>query len=117
MNWRDTFGTASDAVRTHRLRSALTMLGILIGIAAVILTVVLASVALVLATTLTLVFIGQKRLARRLLHAGHRLSDDIVPAGSGLAEATSVVERAVAGDIGLPSNCLDCSIQRLSWLR
>jgi putative ABC transport system permease protein len=39
MNWRDTFGTASDAVRTHRLRSALTMLGILIGIAAVILTV------------------------------------------------------------------------------
>jgi putative ABC transport system permease protein len=39
MNWRDTFRTARDAVRTHRLRSALTMLGILIGISAVVLTV------------------------------------------------------------------------------
>ena len=39
MTWRDTFRTATDAVRTHRLRSALTMLGILIGITAVILTV------------------------------------------------------------------------------
>ena len=39
MNWRDTLLTAADAVRTHRLRSALTMLGILIGITAVILTV------------------------------------------------------------------------------
>lgn len=39
MSWRDTFSTALDAVRTHRLRSALTMLGILIGISAVILTV------------------------------------------------------------------------------
>jgi putative ABC transport system permease protein len=39
MTWRDTIATSLDAVRTHRLRSALTMLGILIGIAAVILTV------------------------------------------------------------------------------
>jgi putative ABC transport system permease protein len=39
MNWLDTFRTGFDAVRTHRLRSALTVLGILIGIAAVILTV------------------------------------------------------------------------------
>jgi putative ABC transport system permease protein len=39
MTWRDTFRTATDAVRTHRLRSALTMLGILIGIVAVILSV------------------------------------------------------------------------------
>ena len=39
MNWRDTLLTAADAVRTHRMRSALTMLGILIGITAVILTV------------------------------------------------------------------------------
>ena len=39
MTWRDTFRTATDAVRTHRLRSALTMLGILIGITAVVLTV------------------------------------------------------------------------------
>jgi putative ABC transport system permease protein len=42
VTWRDTLGTAFDAVRTHRLRSALTMLGILIGITAVILTVGLA---------------------------------------------------------------------------
>ena len=39
MNWRDTFRTAGEAVRTHRLRSALTTLGILIGISAVVLTV------------------------------------------------------------------------------
>jgi putative ABC transport system permease protein len=36
---RDIVRTAIEAVRTHRLRSALTMLGILIGIAAVVLTV------------------------------------------------------------------------------
>ena len=39
MSWRETFRTALEAVRTHRLRSALTMLGILIGITAVVLTV------------------------------------------------------------------------------
>jgi putative ABC transport system permease protein len=39
VKWRDTFRTATEAVRTHRLRSALTMLGILIGITAVVLTV------------------------------------------------------------------------------
>ena len=39
MTWRDTFWTAMDAVRSHRLRSSLTMLGILIGITAVVLTV------------------------------------------------------------------------------
>jgi putative ABC transport system permease protein len=39
MNWLDTFRTGLEAVRLHRLRSGLTVLGILIGIAAVILTV------------------------------------------------------------------------------
>ena len=39
MNWRETVATGLDGVRAHRLRSALTMLGILIGIAAVIITV------------------------------------------------------------------------------
>ena len=39
MSWVDTLRTAWDAVRTHRLRSALTMLGILIGITAVMLSV------------------------------------------------------------------------------
>ena len=39
MTWLDTLRTALEAMRTHRMRSALTVLGILIGIAAVILTV------------------------------------------------------------------------------
>jgi putative ABC transport system permease protein len=39
MSWLDTFRTGFEAVRIHRLRSGLTVLGILIGIAAVILTV------------------------------------------------------------------------------
>jgi len=39
MTWWETVRTAYDAIRTRRLRSVLTMLGILIGIAAVMLTV------------------------------------------------------------------------------
>ncbi|HVT65697.1 MAG TPA: ABC transporter permease [Mycobacteriales bacterium] len=39
MNWLETARTGLEAVRSHRMRSLLTMLGILIGIAAVILTV------------------------------------------------------------------------------
>ena len=39
MSWPETLRTAIDAIRTRRMRSALTVLGILIGIAAVILTV------------------------------------------------------------------------------
>ena len=39
MNWSDIVANGWDAIRTHKLRSALTSLGILIGIAAVVLTV------------------------------------------------------------------------------
>jgi putative ABC transport system permease protein len=39
MTWLDTLRTSLEAMRSHRMRSALTVLGILIGIAAVILTV------------------------------------------------------------------------------
>jgi putative ABC transport system permease protein len=39
MTWAETLRTALEAIRGHRMRSILTMLGILIGIAAVILTV------------------------------------------------------------------------------
>jgi putative ABC transport system permease protein len=39
MSWFETFRTGINGIRTHRLRSFLTVLGILIGIAAVILTV------------------------------------------------------------------------------
>ncbi len=39
MRWADVLGSSWDAIRTHKLRSTLTSLGILIGIAAVVLTV------------------------------------------------------------------------------
>jgi putative ABC transport system permease protein len=39
MSWLDTFRAAFEAIRSHRMRSILTMLGIIIGIASVILTV------------------------------------------------------------------------------
>ena len=39
MSWFETLRTGFEAVRAHRLRSGLTVLGIMIGIAAVILTV------------------------------------------------------------------------------
>jgi putative ABC transport system permease protein len=39
MRWAETVRTALEAIRSRRMRSALTMLGILIGIAAVMLTV------------------------------------------------------------------------------
>ena len=39
MTWLETLRTAGDAVRSHRLRSLLTMLGIVIGISSVIMTV------------------------------------------------------------------------------
>src|SRR5580658_2953233 len=39
MSWLETLRTGLNGIRTHRMRSSLTVLGILIGIAAVILTV------------------------------------------------------------------------------
>ncbi|HEY0454222.1 ABC transporter permease [Actinophytocola sp.] len=39
MNWAETFRSGLDAIRAHRLRSGLTMLGIVIGVSSVILTV------------------------------------------------------------------------------
>jgi putative ABC transport system permease protein len=39
VSWAETFRTAVEAVRAHRLRSLLTMLGIIIGISSVVLTV------------------------------------------------------------------------------
>jgi putative ABC transport system permease protein len=39
VNWIETLRTGLEAVRSHRLRSGLTVLGVMIGIAAVILTV------------------------------------------------------------------------------
>jgi putative ABC transport system permease protein len=39
VNWPETFRTGAEAVQAHRLRSILTMLGIIIGVSSVILTV------------------------------------------------------------------------------
>jgi putative ABC transport system permease protein len=39
VNWPETFRTGAEAVQAHRLRSVLTMLGIIIGVSSVILTV------------------------------------------------------------------------------
>ena len=39
MSWWETLRTGTSAIRAHRLRSVLTVLGIVIGIASVILTV------------------------------------------------------------------------------
>jgi hypothetical protein len=39
MSWLETLRTAGSAIRAHRLRSLLTMLGIVIGISSVVLTV------------------------------------------------------------------------------
>jgi two-component system, OmpR family, sensor histidine kinase SenX3 len=70
-------------------------------------TAALAVLVLALAGTIGLILVGQQRLARRLVSAGHRLADDVVPTGRGLAEATSVVERVVdrallrGGDVSL----------------
>jgi two-component system sensor histidine kinase SenX3 len=70
-------------------------------------TAALVVLVVALAGTLALLLIGQQRLARRLVAAGHRLADDVVPTGGGLAEATSVVERVVdrallrGGDVSL----------------
>ena len=70
-------------------------------------TGVLAVVVLALAVTLGLLLVGQQRLARRILAAGHRLGEEVVPTGKGLAEATSVIERVVdrallrGGDVSL----------------
>ncbi|MGH9275850.1 MAG: sensor histidine kinase [Acidimicrobiales bacterium] len=70
-------------------------------------TAFFAVLAGILAIALTLVWTRQRRLARRLVTAGHRLADDVVATGAGLAEATSVVERVIdrtllrGGDVSL----------------
>jgi two-component system, OmpR family, sensor histidine kinase SenX3 len=58
-------------------------------------TAVLGVLVVVLAALLATVFVGQRRLARRLRVAAERLSADVVASGTGLAEATSVIERVV----------------------
>ncbi len=58
-------------------------------------TSALAVLAGALALALTLGLVAQRRLAARLRTAGQRLVPELVSTGPGLAEATSLVERAV----------------------
>jgi two-component system sensor histidine kinase SenX3 len=58
-------------------------------------TAALVVLAAALAVALAVTFVAQRRLARRLLDAGHRLAPDVVASGPTLAVAVSVVERAV----------------------
>ena len=55
----------------------------------------LGGLAAVLAVALALVVMAQRRAAHRLLVAGSRLVDEVVPTGTSLTEATSAIERIV----------------------
>jgi putative ABC transport system permease protein len=101
MNWAETFRSGLDAVRAHRLRSGLTMLGIVIGVSSVILTVGLG--------------LGAQNEVRRQIDAlgsnllivspGSSTSSSGVRGGFGsastltLADADALAERSVAPDI------------------
>jgi putative ABC transport system permease protein len=102
MNWRDTFASGLEAIRAHRLRSALTMLGIVIGISSVILTVGLG--------------LGAQDQVRKQIDAlgsnlliispGSNTSSSGVRGGFGsastltLTDATAVADSSVAPDVG-----------------
>ena len=114
MTWIETLRTAYDAIRTRRMRSALTMLGILIGIAAVMLTVGLGQGA-------------QQEVASQINKLGSNLL--IVQPGSStslsgirggfgsattltMADATMLADHAVAPDIAAvaPSSQTNASL-------
>ena len=100
MTWSDIFGNGWDAIRTHKLRSMLTSLGILIGIAAVVLTVGLGQGA-------------QQKVAKQLAALGGNLL--IVSPGSStsggvrggfssastltMADATALTSKTAAPDV------------------
>jgi putative ABC transport system permease protein len=100
MTWSDVFGNGWDAIRTHKLRSMLTSLGILIGIAAVVLTVGLGQGA-------------QQKVAKQLAALGGNLR--IVSPGSStcggvrggfgsastltMADATALTSKTSAPDV------------------
>jgi len=101
MNWRDTFASGLEAIRAHRLRSVLTMLGIVIGISSVILTVGLglgaqASVAAQIDA------LGSNLL---IVSPGSSTSSSGQRGGFGtastltLSDATAVADRSVAPDV------------------
>jgi putative ABC transport system permease protein len=102
VRWAETFRSGLDAVRAHRLRSALTMLGIVIGVSSVILTVGLG--------------LGAQDQVRRQIDAlgsnllivspGSSTSSSGVRGGFGsastltLADVDALAQRSVAPDVG-----------------
>ncbi len=101
MSWLDTLRTSLEAIRTHRLRSCLTMLGILIGIAAVILTVGLGEGAQVQVRN-QISALGSNLL---IVSPGSSTSTTGVRGGFGSAstltanDATALADKTVAPDI------------------
>ncbi|GAA1862241.1 ABC transporter permease [Pseudonocardia ailaonensis] len=101
MNWRETIRTGWDAVRAHRLRSGLTMLGILIGIAAVMLTVGLGQGAQATITS-QINSLGSNLL---VVTPGSTTGSNGVRGGAGTAstlttaDATALADRTVAPDV------------------
>ena len=114
MTWADILGNGWDAIRSHKLRSALTSLGILIGIAAVVLTVGLGQGA-------------QQQVAKQLSALGGNLL--IVSPGSSttgglrggfgsastltMADAQAVASKTAAPDVGGVAPILQSNNQSL----
>ncbi len=102
MSWLDTFRTGFDSVRSNRLRSALTMLGILIGISAVILTVGLGQGAQAqvrseinaLGTNLLVVSPGSSTSTSTVVRGGFGTSSTLTQ-----ADAAALASKVVAPDI------------------
>ncbi len=101
MNWRETFRTALEAILSRRMRSSLTMLGILIGIAAVMLTVGLGQGA----QAQVRAQINQLGSNLLIVSPGSTTSSSGIRGGRGSAstlttrDATALASRVVAPDI------------------
>ncbi len=101
MSWWETVRTSADALRSHRLRSGLTVLGVLIGIAAVILTVGLGEGAQARVTA-SVDALGSNLL---VVSPGSSTSSTGVRGGLGsastltMADAAALASRTVAPDI------------------
>jgi putative ABC transport system permease protein len=101
VNWRETVRTGWDAVRSHRLRSGLTMLGILIGITAVMLTVGLGQGAQATITS-QINSLGSNLL---VVSPGSTTTSTGVRGGAGTAstltsaDAAALADRTVAPDV------------------
>jgi putative ABC transport system permease protein len=133
MNWFETFRAAAEAVRGHRLRSILTMLGIVIGISSVILTVglgqgaqdqvrqqisALGSNLLIIAPGSSTDSTGQRggfgSASTLTLEDATAIADDtVVPDAAEVAPTTSTSTALVAGETNWTSSVVGTTT---SWL-